>query len=176
MKSWVDRRRVAAHARPPSPFPTVPAAITKRHLSGAMTAMAVTTKLADSAAYVAKGRRTSPRPKPAAAFPLAVPSLLLLATILTLFVASGSHALEVTFPAGSGSHWVSCKFNVLQWSGNSTDPEYFSVQLLNANEVRCCWGGGGGGRKRAQRRGGAVAELSLFIHALRDLVDTERQL
>ena len=44
-----------------------------------------------------------------------------------------SQAFEITFPNDNGGYWVTNYTNTLNWKANSTDPTYFSVQLLNSN-------------------------------------------
>lgn len=61
-------------------------------------------------------------------------SVLRAVVLFVSYTLSASDALQVTFPTSS-SPWVSCKMNVLQWQSNATDPEYFTVQLLNDNKV-----------------------------------------
>ncbi|KAN0063412.1 hypothetical protein ACQY0O_004578 [Thecaphora frezii] len=40
---------------------------------------------------------------------------------------------EVSFPNSNGGYWVTNYTNTLNWKANSSDPTYFSVQLLNSN-------------------------------------------
>ncbi|KIS70385.1 uncharacterized protein UMAG_10816 [Mycosarcoma maydis] len=44
-----------------------------------------------------------------------------------------SQAFEITFPNSNGGYWVTNYTNTLNWKANSSDPSFFSVQLLNAN-------------------------------------------
>ncbi|PWZ00722.1 hypothetical protein BCV70DRAFT_199986 [Testicularia cyperi] len=48
-------------------------------------------------------------------------------------VAGLTSAFEITFPNSNGGYWVTNYTNTLNWKANSSDPEYFSVQLLNSN-------------------------------------------
>lgn len=67
---------------------------------------------------------------------LSITTIALSAALVVLLpgINSVANALQVTFPSAS-SNWVSCKLNVLTWSAESTDPEYFSVELLNKDDV-----------------------------------------
>ncbi|TKY86711.1 hypothetical protein EX895_004351 [Sporisorium graminicola] len=53
-------------------------------------------------------------------------------TVLASFVGL-SQAFEINFPNNNGGYWVTNYTNTLNWKANSSDPSYFSVQLLNAN-------------------------------------------
>ncbi|SNX83342.1 uncharacterized protein MEPE_02049 [Melanopsichium pennsylvanicum] len=55
-------------------------------------------------------------------------ALALLASLAGL-----AHAFEVSFPNNTGGYWVTNHTNTLNWKANSSDPTYFSVQLLNSN-------------------------------------------
>jgi hypothetical protein len=80
---------------------------------------------------------------------LSSPALSLI--IVSSLVASLS-AFEITFPT-SNDYWVACKWNTLKWTYNSTDPDIFSVALLNTNEVSR--------REEAERQPRAYTQLSL---------------
>ncbi|CAO1620733.1 unnamed protein product [Parajaminaea phylloscopi] len=47
-------------------------------------------------------------------------------------LAANALAFEISSPSAD-NYWVTNTTNTLNWKANSTDPEYFSVQLLNQN-------------------------------------------
>ncbi|SPO23031.1 uncharacterized protein UTRI_01709 [Ustilago trichophora] len=55
------------------------------------------------------------------------------AVTLLASLAGLSQAFEITFPNNNGGYWVTNYTNTLNWKANSSDPSFFSVQLLNAN-------------------------------------------
>ncbi|CBQ71771.1 conserved hypothetical protein [Sporisorium reilianum SRZ2] len=58
-----------------------------------------------------------------------------IATAFTVLasLAGLSQAFEINFPNNNGGYWVTNYTNTLNWKANSSDPSFFSVQLLNAN-------------------------------------------